>query len=121
MDVADPIQQHSQTPRRGGERVVLRPSDPLDAPALSRLEREATELVRRGCGQLTIDLGDVETIDWTTAATLAAINRCARRGGTRVNVVPGNSPAVRQLLSAGPLRNLTVDSTTPTPFFDWSR
>jgi len=121
MDVADPIGQDGHTPRRGDARAVLRPSDPLDARALSRLEREAAELVRRGCAQLTIDLSDVETVDWTTAATLAAINRFARRGGTRLTLVPGTSAAVQQLLHAGPLRHLAVDSATPQPFFDWSR
>lgn len=103
------------------ERVSLRPGASLDERALSRLEEEARALVERGFAQLTIDLREVETVDWTAAATLAAISRFARQRGARLNVMPGSSPAVRDLVGAGLMQGLVPETARPRPFFDWSR
>jgi anti-anti-sigma regulatory factor len=108
------------TVRTERERVCLCPGPLLDVRALSQLENEARSLMDRGFTHVAIELRKVETFDWTTAATLAAIARLARRSGVRLTVVAGSSPAVRELIGAGLLQDLTLD-THPRAFFDWSR
>lgn len=103
------------------ERVYLRPGPALDPRALSCLEDEARALVTRGSAQLTIDLRKVVMVDSTAAETLAAIRKIARRGGARLTVIPGSSPAVRDLLGDDVLVGLVIETPTPKPFFDWSR
>ncbi|HEX3833041.1 MAG TPA: hypothetical protein VHW04_13785 [Solirubrobacteraceae bacterium] len=103
------------------ERVRLCPGPVLDERALSQLENEARSLIDRGFTQVTVELRKVETVEWTTAATLAAIARFARHRGARLTVVAGSSPAVRELIGAGLMQDLTLDTPAPRAFFDWSR
>lgn len=109
------------TVRAERERVCLCPGPVLDERALSQLENEARSLIGRGFRQVTIELRKVETADWTTAATLAAVARFARRSGARLTVRAGSSPAVRELIGAGLMQDLTLDTSAPKAFFDWSR
>ena len=106
-------------PERG--QVCLRPGPELDARALQCLEDETRALVTRGFAQLTIDLRRVEVVDSDCSAVLTAISRIARHGGARLNVIPGSSRAVQELIRAGGLRDVVIETPTPRPFFDWSR
>ena len=103
------------------ERVCLRPGPVLDPRALGCLEAEARALVTRGFAQVTIDLRKVEVVDATSSATLAAISQFARSGGARLTVIPGSSPAVRELLSGDVRKDLVIEAPAPRQFFDWSR
>ncbi|HEY1716240.1 MAG TPA: STAS domain-containing protein [Solirubrobacteraceae bacterium] len=102
------------------DHVCVRPGAVLDDRALSQLEDEARSLIGRGFSHLTVDLRKVETVEWTTAATLAAITRSARRSGARLTVIPGSSPAVQEMLRAGLMQDLTLQTPAQRPFFDWS-
>ncbi|HEX3833682.1 MAG TPA: STAS domain-containing protein [Solirubrobacteraceae bacterium] len=121
MATADIPTQQMLTVLPERERVCLRPAAVLDSRALGYLEEEAHALATRGFAQMTIDLREVETIDYSTAATLAAISRLARHSGARLNVIPGRSPAVQELLRAGLMNDLAIETPAPRPFFDWSR
>ena len=102
------------------ERVCLRLGATLDARALSQLEREACGLIDRGFKRLTIELQNVETVDWTTAATLAAINRAARQRNAQLTVIAGDSCAIQELMGAGLLQDLPF-ATSSRAYFDWTR
>lgn len=121
MAIAESANQDSLMVLGERERVCLRPRVALDAHMLNRLETEAHALIGRGFERLTIDLRDITSVDWTAAATIAAISRFARRSGARLTVIPGNSPAVQLLLRAGLMRGLTIETAPSRPFFDWSR
>ena len=103
------------------ERVCLRPGGTLHARALDELERESRGLLERGFTRLAIDLRGVRAADWTAAATLAAISRLTRRNAARLTVIPGSSPAVQQLIRAGLMDGVPMDTVPGRPYFDWSR
>lgn len=121
MPILERTSQHGRVAAPERERVCLRPGAILNAPALRNLEEEARELIAAGVQQLTIDLSDVKTAGWTTAATLAAIGRLARRSNARFSVIPGRSPSIQRLLRAGLMNDLAIGTRAPGPFFDWSR
>lgn len=121
MATTDKPAQETLTVIAERDRVCIRPSAVLDDRALSQLEDEARSLIGRGFSHLSVDLRMVETVDWTTAATLAAITRFARRSGAQLTVIPGSLPAVQELLGAGLMQDLTLQTPTHRPFFDWSR
>lgn len=121
MATTDQPAQDTLTVIAERDRVCIRPGAVLDDRALSQLEDEARSLIGRGFSHLAVDLRKVETVEWTTAATLAAITRFARRSGTRLTVIPGSSPAVQELLGAGLMQDLALQTAVQRPFFDWSR
>lgn len=121
MPILEPTSHHRGVAAPERERVCLHPGATLNARALRDLEQEARELIAGGLRQLTIDLRDVRTVDWTTAATLAAISRFAGRNDARLSVIPGRSPAMQRLLRAGLMNDLTLENRARRPFFDWSR
>jgi anti-anti-sigma regulatory factor len=103
------------------ERVCLRVVSALDHATLKQLEEEALALMERGFARVAIDLRGVETAAPAAAATLAAINRHARRCRVELVLIPGRSGVVGELIEAGLLSGVAIEETSVRAFFDWSR
>jgi anti-anti-sigma factor len=64
-----------QRQQLAGDRWVLRPSGELDLFAAPSFQRECQEILREGCKELFVDLGDLQYIDSAGLAALLILYR----------------------------------------------
>lgn len=93
-----------------GDRIMLCPAGEVDLATADVLEREISDLLKRGSDRVVIDLRGVTFIDSTGIRTLIMAHRQAQRAGQAVSIILGG-PAIRRPLElTGVLDHLPVEA-----------
>jgi anti-anti-sigma factor len=102
------------------EAVRVRPSGSIGFIEARTLEEQCLDLLDHGASRVILDLSQTDLLGPVALGAIAAIDRHARRLGSRFSVALGGDAVTRTLSRSGLLSQLEIEGA-PDTFFDWSR
>jgi anti-anti-sigma factor len=100
--------------------VRLRPTGSIGFIEAGTLEEQCLDLLDHGASRVILDLAQTDLLGPAALGAIAAIDRHARRLGSRFSIALGSDAVTRTLSRSGLLTQLEVEGASDT-FFDWTR